>query len=112
MGLKRRQYLPRRAFAGAAVLFTSGTGMGAVPDSNQEPLDVRLGNASRGRNHGRTGKVVGAGGAEGWDLICHRPGKSRGRAALSAPCSCAVTEMGALARQALKGFVFPALTRP
>src|SRR5205814_9960319 len=112
VGIEGRQNVPGRAFAGAALRVASGSGMGAVSHADQEPLYVRIGDASGGRKHGRARETVGAGGAKRWDLICHRLGKSRGRAALLVPRSCAVTEMRALAQQALKGLIFPPLTRP
>src|SRR5207249_3538872 len=83
MGLKRRQYLPRRAFAGAAFLSASGSRMGALPDSNQEPVYVRIGHAPWWRNYGRPGETIGVGGAEGWDLI--RSTSYVGTAALGCP---------------------------
>src|SRR5271166_5887691 len=54
MGTDRGQHLPGRAFSGTVVLPASRARLCAVQDADQEPLDVRLGHASRGRNHGRT----------------------------------------------------------
>ena len=56
----RRQHLSGRADARAAVLPAAGAGMGAVHDADSESLDVRLGDASRRRHHGRAGAERGA----------------------------------------------------
>src|SRR5271157_4084458 len=64
MGTDRGQHLPGRAFAGTVVLPASRTRLRAVQDADQEPLDVRLGHASRGRNHGRTRAAGSAGNPE------------------------------------------------
>src|SRR5208283_1265457 len=49
----RRQHFPGRAFARAALLPAAGAGLGVLPDAGQQPLYVRLGDASRRRHHGR-----------------------------------------------------------
>ena len=64
VGIERRQHFPGRAFAGAAVLFASGAGLGAVPHTHQEPIYVRIGNTSWRRHHGRERAVGGAGNSE------------------------------------------------
>ena len=46
----------------------SGAGLGALPHADQEPLHVRIGDASGRRNHGRAGKTIGARGTERWSL--------------------------------------------
>ena len=56
----RRQHLPGRAFARATLLPAPGRRLGAVPHADQEPLHVRIGDASRRRHHGRTGPPVSA----------------------------------------------------
>src|SRR5262249_52939761 len=65
------QYLPGRADARAAVLPASRSGVGAIQDAGEEPLHVRLGDASRRRNHGRAGQKRGDADAEG-DQVEHR----------------------------------------
>ena len=57
-GLERRQHLPGRTFAGTTFLPAPGAGLGAVPHSDQEPLHVRIGHASRRRHHGRPGRLA------------------------------------------------------
>ncbi len=47
------QHLPGRAFARAALLPAAGPGLGAVPHADQEPVHVRLRDASGRRHHGR-----------------------------------------------------------
>ena len=49
----RRQHLPGRADARAAVLSAPGAGLGAVPHADSESLHVRIGDASGRRHHGR-----------------------------------------------------------
>ena len=49
----RGQHLPGRALARAAVLQPAGPGLGPLPNADQGPVDVRLGHASRRRDHGR-----------------------------------------------------------
>src|SRR6266498_1315609 len=64
----RRQHLSGRVVAGTIVLFASCSWMGALSDTNQEPLHVRIGHAPGWWNHGRSGKTFSAGGSEGWRL--------------------------------------------
>ena len=58
----RGKHLPGRALARAALLQPARAGMGALPDAAAEPLDVRLGHAPRGWDHGRVGTPRGAAG--------------------------------------------------
>ena len=53
----RGEHLPGRALARAAVLQPAGARVGALPDAAAEPLDVRLGDAPRRRDHGRVRKA-------------------------------------------------------
>ena len=49
----RRQHLSGRADARTAVLPAPGAGLGAVRDADAQSVDVRVGDASRRRHHGR-----------------------------------------------------------
>ena len=51
----RGQHLPGRAVPGAALLQPAGARLGALPDADPRPLDVRLGDAPGRRDHGRAG---------------------------------------------------------
>src|SRR4029077_4656245 len=57
----RRQHLPGRAFARATLLPASGRRLGAIPNAHQEPLHVRVSDASGRRHHGSSGQTLGAG---------------------------------------------------
>ena len=65
MGPDRRQHLPGRADARAAVLPPPRARLGAVSNADQEPLHVRLGHTPRRRNHGRAGEECGEEDTEG-----------------------------------------------
>ena len=56
-----RKYLSGRADAGAAFLSAAGAGLGAVSLADQEPLHVRVGDASGRRHHGRERPECGHG---------------------------------------------------
>ena len=56
----RGQHLPGRAVARAVVLRAPGAWLGAVQDADSESVDVRIGDASRRRHHGRAGAECGA----------------------------------------------------
>src|SRR3974390_1306633 len=60
MGIERRQNLPGGGGAGAGVLSAAGARVGTVPHAHQEPLHVRVGNASRRWHHGRERQAGGA----------------------------------------------------
>ena len=62
-GPHRGQHLPGRAVARAAVLQPARARLGAIPDADRRALAVRLGGASRRRDHGRTGSPGRARGA-------------------------------------------------
>src|SRR5271166_409953 len=64
MGTDRGQHLPGRAFSGTVVLPASRARLCAVQDADQEPLDVRLGYASRRRDYGRAWAAGCAGNPE------------------------------------------------
>src|SRR5271165_3004341 len=64
MGTDRGQHLPGRAFAGTVVLPASRARLCAVQDADQEPMDVRLGYASRRRDYGGAWAAGGAGNPE------------------------------------------------
>src|SRR5271157_1525490 len=64
MGTDRGQHLPGRAFAGTVVLPASRARLCAVQDADQEPMDVRLGYASRRRDYGRARAAGCAGNPE------------------------------------------------
>ena len=61
----RREHLPGRAHARAAVLPATRPGMGSVQDAGEEPLYVRLGDPPRRRNHGGAGEKCGEEDPEG-----------------------------------------------
>src|SRR5271166_5401570 len=64
MGTDRGQHLPGRAFSGTVVLPASRARLCAVQDADQEPMDVRLGYASRRRDYGRARAAGCAGNPE------------------------------------------------
>ena len=87
VGAHRRQHLPGRADARAAVLPAPRARLGAVPNADQEPLHVRLGHTSGRRNHGRAGTECGEEDIEGDGrrrTLRHHVGDHRRRAATTA----------------------------
>ncbi len=61
VGPDRRQHLPGRAHARAAVLPAPRARMGALRDADQGPVHVRLSDASRRRDHGGAGRNAARG---------------------------------------------------
>ncbi len=60
-GLSEGNIFQGELVAGAAFLSATGAGLGAIPHSDQEPLHVRISDASGRRHHGRAGTTGGAG---------------------------------------------------
>ena len=66
----RREHLSRRADARATLLRASGAGLGAIHHADPQPVDVRIGHASRRRHHGRAREKCGV--ADTWANVAVR----------------------------------------